>query len=273
MEVTIQDNLFLPFSIPGMGGMPCAPSHFTWKAVPSDTPARFYTDFCMRSALGKSGPRIGWLVEAPPYAQCHYDWAMEHESEFDYILTYVKPYVERGGPWLFYPRGGAHVPVNWWGIHPKRKLVSMLASFKNDAEGHKMRHTIQKKLGSRIDVLGSINGTYISKLDGIAPYYYSIVVEAERNDWSFSDHLIDCLALGTIPIYWGCPEIDRFFDASAIYPFDDPKDLPAILDRLSIEDYYSHLDAIRENLRAARQYRVPEDWLWEHYRFLFGEEK
>lgn len=270
MKVPIQDCLFLFTGARGAGGFDCVPAHFDWEARASDSPARFYTDFCMRNAVNYPRPRIGWLIEAPPYAQCHYDWAVENEDKFDYILTYVKSYVERGEKWLYYPRGGSHIALPEWGLRKKSRLVSFLASNKYDATGHKLRFKIYSRFECKVDVWGSIMGQYLDdKAEALGPYQYSIVVAAECNDWCFCDHLIDCLAVGTVPIYWGCPEIEKFFNPDGIISFESVGELPAILSGLSIEDYEKRLPAVRKNLEIARQYRVPEDWIHRRYPFLF----
>ena len=32
-----------------------------------------------------------------------------------------------------------------------------------------------------------------------------------RGDYEFDEKLIDCFLTGTVPIFWGCPSIDKFF--------------------------------------------------------------
>jgi hypothetical protein len=274
MKVPIQDNLFLYTGARGMGGLYCSPSHFEWDGVATGTPARFYTDLCMRDAMNHPHPRVGWLVEAPPYAQCHYDWAVEHEAEFDCILTPCQTYADRGGPWRWYPHGGSHIPYQEWDVS-RRKIrsgISFLASNKTDASGHKMRHAIYERFGY-LHTFGSIlNGAFTGKVEALAPYRYSVVVEGERNAGCFSDHLLDCLALQTIPLYWGCPDIGRWFDLNGILPFETLGELEDLLVWPSKEDYDARFNAghIQRNLEMARRYRVPEDWLWENCRDLFG---
>lgn len=271
MKVNIADGNFTTCS---MGAAPdSCPKYFEWEHVPGDVPARFYTDWCMKYAINKPGMKIAWLIQAPPFAQEHYDYAKEHEADFDYILTPCKQYV--GGKWLWYPLGGTRIALKDWYVHPKIKKVSMLASNKFDSRGHKLRHEIYLgHLGCvKFDGYGSILPNQpTDKLTAIAPYMYSIVVAAERNAGCFSDHLIDALALGTVPIYWGCPDVENYFDKEGIISFEKAGELDEILAGLSTTDFVKRLPAVRKNLETAKQYRVPEDWLWENYRFIFGEE-
>jgi len=269
MTVPIADG---NFSTCSAGAAPdSCPKHFEWAHVPGDQPARFYTDWCMKYALGKSHhPKIAWLIQAPPFAQEHYDFALAHEDEFDYILTYTTRYAGRNSKWLWYPLGGTRTPLTEWYVHHKSGLVSMLASNKNDATGHKLRHAVYDRFGYRIQTYGSIvDGVEVPKSRAIWPFMYSIVICGERNEGGFSDHLLDALAVGTVPIYWGCPDIGKYFDLGGIIPFESPDDLPDILDSLTLYDYMRRWDAINANLDTARQYRVPEDWLWENLPQLF----
>ena len=268
MRVGLRDASFTTAS---MSGDLDAPKHFEWDRSESSVP-RFYTDICLRQAKDAPHPRVAVLIEAPPFRAEFYDYVVQHEDEFDYILTYIRSLLETHDPrkWLFYPHCGTRVPLNEWGVFgDKHKRVSMIASNKDEATGHRLRHAIAARYGDRIDVMGSINGHYVSKHEGHAAYLYSIVVDAECNDWCFSDHLLDALALCTVPIYWGCPDIGKFFDAQGILPFAHIDELEGILGALSRDDYVARRPALVRNMEIATQYRIAEDWIYGHYPFLF----
>ncbi len=137
--------------------------------------------------------------------------------------------------------------------------LSIIASAKRDLPGHKLRWKILKKLGDRIDaVLGRGHRPIEHKTEGLKPYRYSIVLENARDHDYFSEKLIDPLLCGTIPIYWGCPPIERYFDARGVLSFRTLRELRDILDRIGPEDYASRLDAVRANFEAAQQYQFLE---------------
>jgi hypothetical protein len=83
------------------------------------------------------------------------------------------------------------------------------------------------------------------------------VIENDRAPNYFTEKLIDCFALGTIPIYWGCPNIGDFFDARGIITMEDsfPK----------MEHTDEMLEAAERNLVTARKYVLPEDYMYEHH--------
>lgn len=276
MKVPIRDGSFYHALSMSTGGETLSerPTYFDWERKSQGEQARFYTDVCVSEVehMPKVGLRVAVLIEAPPFRTRHYQEAERLQAHYDYILTYNRTLLEKyrgSGKWLFYPHCGSRIPLEKWFNWPKTKMVSMIASDKQAANGHRFRHEIAAKFGNRIDVLGSIRGAAISKFDGHSPYRYSIVVCGERLDWGFSDHLIDCLSTWTVPIYWGCPEIGKFFDLTGIIPFEKADDLPAILDSLSAEDYEVRLPAIRRNFDVALEYRLAEDWLFLNYPFLF----
>ena len=211
MTVPIVDSIFTHTGAKSIGVSDEHPTYFQWKKV--DGGPAIYTDFCMKDAIGQPGPKIGWLIEAPGFRQNHFDFAVEHEDEFDFILTSIKEYVVRNPyKWLWYPRGGSLVPLEDWHDWPKIGVTSMLASFKDEATGHRLRHEIYEKYGFLMDIHGSITGgRTATKQTSIAPYMFSVVVETEKRDGYFTDHLIDCIALGTMPVYWGASDFWKYF--------------------------------------------------------------
>ena len=62
----------------------------------------------------------------------------------------------------------------------KTDLISLIASKKNNLEGHKLRHEIVdyvRSIDLKTDVMGRGYKSFENKEDGLAPYCYSIVIE------------------------------------------------------------------------------------------------
>jgi len=57
-----------------------------------------------------------------------------------------------------------------------------------------------------------IKGTLINKKDGLLDYEFSIAIENSVESDYFSEKLTDCILTDTTPIYYGCPDVSRFFD-------------------------------------------------------------
>ena len=58
-----------------------------------------------------------------------------------------------------------------------------------------------------------IKGPLDNKKDGLLDYLFSVAIENCVESDYFTEKITDCILTGTTPIYYGCPEIDRFFDS------------------------------------------------------------
>jgi hypothetical protein len=56
-----------------------------------------------------------------------------------------------------------------------------------------------------------IKGTLKNKKDGLTNYKFSIAVENCVEENYFSEKFTDCVLTNTIPIYFGCPNIENYF--------------------------------------------------------------
>jgi hypothetical protein len=192
------------------------------------------------------------------------------------LLSFQVEYVLKFPNGLWYPLGGSWVSrETWWKTEMDRNLMSMITTDKSSTSGHMMRQQVHKALKSaKLPVVfhGRGSNPMASKRIALSDYYYSIVVESVRSPFYFSEKLMDCFAMGTIPIYWGAPNISMFFDPDGIIPFDATSDLRAIIRYLSSNvsrDYPSRLDAAKRNRDKANDYACVEDWLYWHYNWLF----
>jgi hypothetical protein len=154
-------------------------------------------------------------------------------------------------------------------------MVSMIASQKTGAVGHRLRHAIVERFSQYapnmgVDVMGLGYRPIVSKLEGLRDYRYSIIVESCRHEEYFSEKLIDCFSCGTIPIYWGCENIGSFFDRNGILSFTTLTELEHILiSVVSQPDSAVRGAAIERNFELAKQYRSAEDWIYKCYPELF----
>jgi hypothetical protein len=179
--------------------------------------------------------------------------------------------LNRGKKWLYYPLGGSWIAEKDWGIHIKTRDVSIIGTDKHGAEGHKLRHAIIDRFKDRLGVWGRGYNPMQSKYEALATYRYSIVVESIRMDDYFSEKLIDCLSVGTIPIYWGSPSVYVRFNPHGIIPFDNVDQLAYILEQQADRNYFDENRLyIQENVISAMQYMCAEDWIHKNYAFLFS---
>lgn len=264
MKVPIADSLFLPYcksSRCGNGNKDVTPTHFEWHGTNVED-ARFVTDPFLKYAKGPG--QVAFLLET--FFLHPEDYVTATQVPFDYVLTH-NAYFAQHKNWLWYPAGGSFVDFKHWGIHEKTKDVSILLSPKKQIWGHKKLHEVAERFKDRVDVFGL--DRYTDKMEAIAPYRFSIVVEGEINDGYFAEKLIDCFAVGTIPIYWGCPKIGEYFDGSGIYRVEYINDIEFLLEKGDPIPYSQRMIGVENNLELAKKYRIPEDWIFDHYPFLF----
>ncbi len=271
----IMDNVFLYAGAKSVSlwgdNMGTAPTHFTWQHGAPETETVWFSDACVYAAPAtKCKRKIAWLCEPPPFRQGHYDFVKWHENEFDYVLTFDERLLKGGDPkYLYYPMGGSFISKDKWRKYPKVKLVSLVISNKLEATGHKLRHEIARDFGDRVDVMGSGVGEYVSKFEAMRDYMFTLCIESENLNWFFNDKLVDAFAMRTIPIYWGCKDLWKFFDLGGILHFETQSELSKILLRLTPDMYFDRLDHVENNFYRADEYFCAEDWIYEHYPFLF----
>jgi hypothetical protein len=133
---------------------------------------------------------------------------------------------------------------------PKTKKISVISSNKKFTKGHQARYDfvkkIKKKFGNEIDIYGRGINEFEDKWDVLSPYQFSICLEnSEHNDY-FSEKLADCFLSHTFPIYWGCSNLDRYFEEKSFM-------------KISIQNFQESINTINNILNDEHFYesRLP----------------
>lgn len=208
--------------------------------------------------------KIGWLHEARALHPENYERIRDVAHKLDAIMTHDAALLNQGSPFIKTIRGGSWVLPDAWGMYPKSKNVSMILSEKTQLEGHQLRHAIAAA-GLPIDLYGP-QYTPIGHDKSIVykDYRFAVVVEACREDNFFSEHLIDALAFGCVPLYWGCENIGDYLPA--LLTFRGVAHLHALINQLlhNEESYNNHRGYVEQAQRMARVCAITEDWQIEH---------
>ena len=158
---------------------------------------------------------------------------------------------------LFFPVGGAWV-FDWRNVDKtKHHMCSLIASSKRKHVGHALRHDVVEWIqqsGLDVDIMGRGYQPFEVKTDGLAPYRFSVVIENVREKNYFSEKLVDAILCKTVPIYWGCPNIDDFFDTRAMILCDSLEGLQKAVTGMSADDYDQRLPALSAMLPTAESY-------------------
>jgi len=81
-------------------------------------------------------------------------------------------------------------------------------------------------------------------------------VAIENSQWPnyFTEKLIDCFVTGTVPIYWGCPNVGDFFDRDGVVVVRDAEEIIRVCNSLTVEDYTRRRAAIARNFELCQPY-------------------
>lgn len=206
--------------------------------------------------------KFGWIIE-PRVIDFHsYKVFEEKKDIFNKIFTFDKKLIKSSDKFEFIPAAGCWISESDRKIHKKTKLISTIVSFKKQTIGHNFRHKIIEKIKD-IDVYGNGYNFIEEKIAGLKDYMFSIVVENQKIDYYFTEKIIDCFMTGTVPIYYGCPSISRFFDGEGIISFDNMVELSEIVKNLSFETYESKRESIMKNYELSKKYLIPDELIYE----------
>jgi glycosyltransferase involved in cell wall biosynthesis len=209
----------------------------------------------------KNGLKVAWIMEPRELLPHSYKDLEDRVDKFDFILTYDSCLLKR---WpdkcIFTPADGVSLDSEsiFLNKYKKQKMCSHIYSNKKTLEGHKLRHEVGKYIKTNkldVDMFGSGAGNFINlKSQGLREFYFSIIIENNKSPNYFTEKIIDCFVCKAIPIYYGAPNIEEWFDKESIIVFNSMEELKQILNNLSKEEYLSKLKSLEKNRRKALSY-------------------
>jgi len=165
------------------------------------------------------------------------------------ILSFNETLLSRIPNGIFFPLGTTWVP-EWRELAlNKTEMCSLIASAKRDTAGHRLRHRIvdwARGTSQNVEVMGRGYSGFERKADGLAPYRYSVVIENVQEKNYFSEKLLDAVLCNTVPIYWGCPNLERFIDTAGIIQCQSEDDIKRAVQSMSADDFAARLPHIQE---------------------------
>ena len=219
--------------------------------------------------LVASNIKVAWLHEPRGLSeqmQLRYNNLESIIDKFDYVMTYdehlLLQYPTKA---IFTPGGHIWIENESAKIHPKSKHTSMIYSWKKWTEGHALRHKVAELMDG-VELFGTGAGREVlKKEEGLVDFKYSIIIEnCKTKNW-YTEKLLDCLITGTVPIYWGCPNIGDYFNEKGILQFNKIEDLDNIFNLIADPNHYNQMmPYIIENFNSAVEYAIYEDWLYNN---------
>lgn len=193
--------------------------------------------------------RISLILAEPSVINAkHLTLLRQSHRRFWRVLSFNETLLGRIPNGIFFPLGTTWVP-EWRDIVlEKTAMCSLIASSKRYSQGHKLRHEMvawARESSQDVAVMGKGYSPFESKADGLAPYRYSVVIENIREKNYFSEKLVDAVLCNCVPIYWGCPNLDRFVDTTGIIQCQTSADIRRAITDMSETDFNTRLPQIQ----------------------------
>jgi hypothetical protein len=129
--------------------------------------------------------------------------------------------------------------------------------------GHSLRHEITARQ-NEFNILIKFYETYgdrsniedarLGKEFIFGDSQFGVVIENTSSRGYFTEKILDCFLLKTIPIYWGCSNIGDYFDIDGIITFNNVDDLIYKTNQLNENFYKNRKEIIDKNWKLALEY-------------------
>ena len=100
----------------------------------------------------------------------------------------------------------------------------------------------------------NIEEARIGKEEVFGDSQYGIAIENFSHRGFFTEKILDCFLLKTIPFYWGCSNIGDYFNTEGIIVFDNVDDFIYKANQLDEKYYESKKEIIDKNWKLALDY-------------------
>ena len=203
-------------------------------------------------------PEHIWSVMQEPYMPGIFEWMRHGHESFARVYTHDTfsddPKYIRSFPMLCWHILKSYDELVAIETPPeKRAEISAIVSNKAFFPGHKMRLKFMEKLQTNpalnIDYYGKGIRFIEDKWEGLAPYKYSLAIENSQSSDYWTEKIADCFLAYTMPIYYGCENLEDYFPKESFIQIDigQPEEAIRIIREAMDSDLWTqNLDAIKE---------------------------
>lgn len=209
--------------------------------------------------------RVLFLCEPPVIKRMHKK-LRQRAAEFDYILSF--------DPWVLkrYPNAHKFVYGTTWANEPsptREFSISSVIGTKLITKGHRLRQKFWKKSGKitkplklffsrqfEEDGIPTPSGSLMLADDKTPVFssYFHVAIENCRMPDYFTEKIMDCFVTDTIPIYWGCTNIEEYFNPKGMIVCKSLSALIRACNRVTPELYQEMHEAMLDNRRRAQAF-------------------
>jgi Glycosyltransferase family 10 (fucosyltransferase) C-term len=140
----------------------------------------------------------------------------------------------------------------------KTKNISVVCSDQTWLPGHKLRYAFVNKLighfKDKLDVFGRGFNPINDKFEALSTYKYSIAIENSVTQGYFTEKITDCYLSNTLPLYYGCPNIEDFFDKNSLLLINPNNYIDSILKIEELIEMDQYQDLLPSIVKAKKKY-------------------
>lgn len=262
-----------PFShdMSSCAGIP--PKKFTWSHDNSadDVDVMVYMDYDHRGGFTDKHHRrkFLWMCESIAITEHQNSDLINNIDDFlevyDAIFVHDRKMIEVEPRLTYIPNAANKSWIKDAGVHYKTKLISMISSGKTMCRGHQVRNAIANEVIERglADIYGRKYNPIDRKEEGLNDYMFSVAMENMKYPTYFTEKIMDCFATGTVPIYWGSPDIGDYFNLDGIIVVESFDTLDEDFKQITPELYESMKDAIEDNYNRCMDMKPADDCLYD----------
>jgi hypothetical protein len=198
-----------------------------------------------------------WMFVQEPYQKGLTDWVTERHNYFSKVFTHLPvdqstKYI-RSQTCLPWHIGKTYDQLSKTDTSPKKdKSLSSIVGGAVFLPGHKLRQNFIKKVLDSdlpLELFGKNIRPLEDKAQGLDQYFFSFAVENNSNPDMWTEKLADCYLSWTMPVYYGCTNLDKYFPPKSFIQIDinSPEaTIQGLKTKLTQEFWESALDSIRE---------------------------
>lgn len=220
-----------------------------------------YVDHIPNDQVPEGTIRIVFLLEPPEIQNLtsHAKQGMQNNT-YNHLFTHNQELLDFTDNSTVFPL--ASTWIQNYDFPEKEFSVSALVGGKLMAPGHHLRQKLWFKenkitIPRRFFLSGNFGGVenYNNNLvlgkdkNPLFDSQFHICIEnAKRKNW-FTEKLVDCMVTKTVPVYWGCENIEDWFDTRGFIIVDSFAEIVKSCNELTEDDYKEMLPYVEENYK------------------------
>jgi len=196
-----------------------------------------------------------WALMQEPYAKGVTDWMVEKHAVFDRVFSNCIPSADdkyvRSQPSIPWHINLSYTELVNLPVPEKKRPLSWIVGNVKDLPGHikrwKFLEALRQTPSVDIDLFGKAVRFIEYKNEGLLPYRYAVAVENTFAEDYWTEKIADCWLAWSVPVYYGCPNLEDYFPADAFIRIDietPEKAVARLQEVIAHDDWQRRLPAI-----------------------------